>query len=341
MMRATVAGSISSLYGLHRWPSPASYDGIVTGSQPRQIPVGASLIAISAGIIWSFGALAARKADSVDAWQYLMWRSIAVVAVMEALALFKHRRLGLRSSPTVIAWTSGRTMAIANVGLFGASLGYVYAVKTTTAANAAFLSSITPLVAVVIARVVLGERLTRVTVGAIGLATVGLIIMVSTDVSAGNMAGNISALASSIGFAVFTVCLRSDPSRDWGPVLAGYGAAMIAVCSAVVMVNGEALLPAPSNVGLAVFHGGVLIIVGTFAYNYASRHVPAVPMTVFAQSETVFAPFWVFVALRERPQTATLFGAALILTAIVGKAVLTSRPCQKTLSPTCAPVQVR
>jgi drug/metabolite transporter, DME family len=296
-----------------------------SNTSQRHIPVGGSLVAISAGVTWSFGALSARKAGSSDAWQYLLWRSIAVLVVMEVLAVVTHRRWHQRRSPTVVAWTSGWVMVLANVGLFGASLGYVYAVKTTTAANAAFLSSITPLVAVIIARVVLKERLTRVTVIAIAIATLGLAVMVSSDLSAGNMNGNIAALLSSVGFAVFTVCVRSSQKRDWGPVLAGYGLVMIVLCGAVTVANGNDLLPPLRDVGYAVAHGGILIVLGTFAYNYASKHVPAVPMTVFAQSETVFAPFWVFVFLGERPKVPTLFGAGLILVAIIGKAVLDAR----------------
>jgi drug/metabolite transporter, DME family len=213
-------------------------------------------------------------------------------------------------------------MALANVGLFGASLGYVYAIKTTTAANAAFLASITPLVAVIIARIVLNERMNWVTGAAIALATLGLAVMVSSDLSAGNMAGNIAALLSSVGFAVFTVCVRSSAERGWGPVLSGYAVAMIVLCTTVTIVNANTVVPPFADIAYAVVHGGVLIIVGTTAYNYASRHVPAVPMTVFAQSETVFAPLWVFLFLGERPKVATLFGASLILAAIIGKATL-------------------
>ena len=55
-------------------------------------------------------------------------------------------------------------MMVAGRGcLLLASIAFVYAVKTTTPANAAFLASITPLVAVLLAKVTLGEPLTRVT----------------------------------------------------------------------------------------------------------------------------------------------------------------------------------
>lgn len=178
------------------------------------------------------------------------------------------------------------------------------------------------------ARFVLHERLTKVTVIAIAIAFAGLAIMVSADIGAGSMRGNISALFSSVGFAAYTICVRSDQERDWSPVLPGYGVMMIVLCATVTLANGNPLVPRWQDVAWALFHGAVLIVVGTLAFNAATKKVPAVAMTVFAQSETVFAPFWVFLALSERPAATTLFGASLILAAVIGKAVLDARPAR-------------
>ena len=129
----------------------------------------------------------------------MLFRSIGIVLVIELIAFA--RRQSLR---TKAAWTSGRTMAIANLGLFVASMCFVYAVKTTTPANAAFLGSLTPLIAMLLSRL-LGERLSRSTIVALAVAFAGLLITVFSDLQAGNMWGNLMALMSSAGFAVYTV----------------------------------------------------------------------------------------------------------------------------------------
>jgi drug/metabolite transporter, DME family len=292
-----------------------------TSTTTTHVPLGASLLAFGAGLVWSLGALAARLAGETDAWQYLIWRSVGILVVMEVISA---RR---RQGPMVRrAFTSGAPMLLGNVSLLVASVAFVYALKNTTAANAAFLASVTPLIAVVFARIFIGERLTRVTIGAIGLALSGLLIMVTADLGAGNMAGNVAAIMSSVGFAAYTVCIRSDPDRDWSPVLPGYATMMIVLCVVVSVINGKTLLPPLGDVSLALLHGGVFIVVGTIVYNIASRTVPAVAMTVFAQSETVFVPVWIFLWFGERPKAVTLLGAAVILLAVVGKAVLDSRP---------------
>lgn len=280
----------------------------------QRIPVVASAMAVGAGIVWSFGAIASRLADGSDAFQYMIWRSIGIIAVIEVMAAFQRRPF-----PTIRAWRSGNTMRLANFGLFLASICFVYAVKTTTPANAAFLGSLTPLVAVVFARF-LGEKMSRSTIIALAVGLVGLVITVVSDLEAGSMIGNIAALTASVGFAIYTVCLRTDTNRDWSPVLPGYGLMMIIVCGAVCVANGVPMVPPPSDVGWALLHGSVIIVVGTVMFNAASKDVPAVPMTVFAQTEMVFVPIWGYLVLDLKPKPLTLLGGAIIFSAVVGKA---------------------
>ena len=49
------------------------------------IPIAASLMALGSGVVWSFGAVTARMAKHADAFQYLIWRSVGVLVVMEVM----------------------------------------------------------------------------------------------------------------------------------------------------------------------------------------------------------------------------------------------------------------
>ena len=283
-----------------------------------RLPVVASLLGLGSGVVWSLGIVTARKAENSDAFQYLIWRSIGVIVVIEAIGAWRRQPARM-----IIAWRSGRTMVAANLGIFLASIAFVYAVKTTTPANAAFLSSLTPLVAMVFATF-LGERLTRSTVIALAVGISGLIVTVIGDLGAGNMKGNVAAFASSIGFALYATCVRTDQQRDWSPVLSGYCALMVVVCSVITVANGLTLFPPIVDIGYALAHGAVLIVVGTFMFNEASRHVPTVPMTVFTQTEMAFAPLWGILLLDLHPKGWTLVGGAIIFAAVVGKAAFDS-----------------
>lgn len=277
-------------------------------------------MALGAGVVWSVGAVLSSSADGADTFQYLVWRSIGIVVVIEVVGVVRRR-----PGQLVRAFTSGRAMLAANVMMVVASMGFVYAVKTTTAANAAFLASTTPVFGALAARVLLREKLDRTTIASIALAFVGLGVMVAGDLQAGNMAGNLAALAAAVGFALYTVCVRSDPHLDWQPVLPGYGALMILVCGAVVVAQGHTLVPAAVDVAYALVHGAVVITVGTVLYNVSSRQVPAAAMTVFAQSEMVLVPVWGIAFLGERPRATTVVGGVIVLVAIVGRALLDTR----------------
>ena len=61
------------------------------------------MMAFAAGLVWSLGALMARLSGDTDAWQYLIWRSIGILIVMELLTRARRRRPLLP-----IAYTSGR-----------------------------------------------------------------------------------------------------------------------------------------------------------------------------------------------------------------------------------------
>ena len=297
-----------------------------------RVPFVASLIALGSGVVWSFGAVTARLADESDAFQYLIWRSLAVIVVIELVAV-----LARRPAVTPRAFRSGPMMLLAAGCLLLASIAFVYAVKTTTPANAAFLASLTPLVAVLLAKATVGERLTPVTIGAVAIAFVGLCITVIGDLEGGNLTGNVAALMSSVGFAGYAVCLRTDPHREWSPALPGFAVMMIVVCSAVTAVQGSARsCPPASDIGYAVLHGGVFIVVGTLLFNVASRQIPAVAMSVFAQTEMLFVPIWALIVLSERPRPSSLIGGTIIFVAVIGKAVLDARP-----APSERPVTIR
>lgn len=280
----------------------------------------ASLIALGSGVVWSFGAVTARLADQSDAFQYLIWRSLAILVVIEAIARFRRRPL-----VTPQAFNSGGIMVLACGCLLLASIAFVYAVKTTTPANAAFLASITPLIAVLLAKVTLGEPLTATTIWAVAIAFVGLCVTVVGDLEAGNLSGNIAALMSSLGFAGYAICLRTQPRRDWSPVMPGYAVMMIAICGVVTAINGEPFAPPAKDIAYAMVHGGVIIVVGTILFNVAARQIPAVAMAVFAQSEMLFVPIWALLVLSERPPALSLVGGSIIAVAIIGKAVIDAR----------------
>lgn len=279
-------------------------------------PLVGSAFALAAGTLWSFGVLTVRFADTADPWQYLIWRSLGVIVITEAIALAMGHSLLL---PRFLR--TDRLGFVAACGLALAAIAFIYALKTTTVANAVFFSSTAPLQTAVMARLLLGERLGPSGVAAVAVGLLGLAIMAGGDFGAGNLAGNLSALLSAFGFAIYAVSIRLAPDRDWSPTLAGYGLITLVLCLAATLANGKPVLIPSRDTAMAVLHGAVLIGFGTLFFNRASRTMPAVGLTVLAQAETVFAPLWIYLIFAEVPRMTSLVGGGLILTAIVIKAV--------------------
>jgi drug/metabolite transporter, DME family len=96
--------------------------------------------------------------------------------------------------------------------------GAIYAIQTTTIANAVFLFSASPFVAAVLGWILLGERVRPWTWAAIALAAFGMYIMVREGLETGALAGNIAALLSAVGFGAFSVALRWGKVGDMLPV---------------------------------------------------------------------------------------------------------------------------
>jgi hypothetical protein len=139
---------------------------------------------------------------------------------------------------------------IGGLGLVGAFGGAVYAIQTTTIANAVFLFAASPLITALLAWVFLGERPRAETWATIALALVGIFIMVRQGLSGGAFLGNLAALVSALGFAVFTVTIRWRGVRDTLPfVLVGSVMALTAGGIAAGVAGDPLAVPATDIAG--------------------------------------------------------------------------------------------
>jgi len=280
-----------------------------------------SLFVLAAGMSWSFTGVFVRLAPDLTAWQFLTWRCVGMSV---AFALI-HRARGHRN--LIADWIAlGLPGLLVSVSLFIASVSYIVAMKTTTVANAIFLSSCSPLMSSVLGYLVLGERLGRPQIGAVALGFVGLLIIVGGGVEAGNPIGNLCAIASALGFAVSSVTMRKSGGRDYMPAMFGFGLFGAALAASMCMSQGTGVFgPYPQAVP-GFFSGFLLMGLGFFLFLRGAPFVPAVGQTVLAQTETVFGPIWVWLAFGEQPTLATLTGGATIFVAVLGMAAAGGRP---------------
>jgi drug/metabolite transporter (DMT)-like permease len=293
---------------------------LTKAASDRGFLVGA-LFVLAAGLSWSFTGIFLRLAPHLDSWQFLVWRSLGVAC---AFAIILRARGGGSLFARFVA--TGWVGAIVTAALCLASIAFIVAMKTTTVANALFLSSCSPLLAALLGYVVLGERLSLRQGASVALGVAGLAVIVGGALEAGSLSGNISALLAALGFAGASVAMRHGPRRNYSPAVFTYGLVACALSAGVCLAKGVSLIASPLEI-LAAFGAGFLVMgLGFLLFLRGAPHVPAAGQTVLAQTETIFGPLWVWLAFGETPAAATLVGGAIILAAVISMAAAGASP---------------
>jgi drug/metabolite transporter (DMT)-like permease len=205
---------------------------------------------------------------------------------------------------------------VGGAALVLAFAGAIYAIQATTVANAVFLFAAAPLITALLAWPVLREPVRPGTWAAIALATVGIALMVREGLALGALSGNLAALASAAGFAVFMLALRRGRAADMFPAtfLGGIFSALAAAL--ILSVSGEGIAVAPRDAGLALTMGIVLLGGGLVAFTIGSRALPAADLALLSMVEVMLAPVWVWLFLDETAGRGTLVGGAILLAAL-------------------------
>lgn len=270
------------------------------------------VLVVAAGVLWSTQGLIFRQIDTAGTWAVLFWRSVGMVPVLLAFLVW---RAG--GSPLPAIRKVGLAGVLGGFGLVGAFAGAIYSIQATTIANAVFLFAASPFLTALLGWMVLGERVRLETWAAMGVALAGIYVMVSSDLTGGAMAGNVAALLSAFGFAVFTVTLRWRRLDDTLPSVLLGGVFSIVVGAVVAQALGQSLAVPMADAVWAMLMGAVTLTGGMVLYTLGSRVVPAAELALLSNIEVMLAPLWVWWFLNETASPATFVGGAILLVAVM------------------------
>ena len=277
--------------------------------------VGGVLVLMS-GVFWSSMGLGIRLIEQANVWQILFYRSIALACFLFCIITL---RSGFR--PLAAIRSAGIAGAIGGVGLVFAFSGGIYAIQTTTVANAMFLFAAAPFLAAVAGWVILREQVRHATWVAMLFAIIGIAIMVINGFAAGKLVGNLSALLSATGFAVFTVALRWGKLEDMLPAVFLAGVFAIITGALVCEFNGYGFALPRNDIAISVSMGVFQVGMGLVIYTIGSRVVPAAELALLSMTEVLLGPLWVWIFIGETVSFYTLLGGAVLLLAIAGNAL--------------------
>jgi len=277
----------------------------VTAGEGIRAPgaVSSRLQILLAAVLWSTAG-AAIKSCGLDGWQIASGRSLVAGLFLLLLVPEARRR------------PSRRTWLVAVAYAFTVVL-FVLATKLTTAANAIFIQDTAPLWVLLLSPWLLAERPTRSELLAVPVYAIGLGLFFLDELSAGQLAGNLVALASGVAFGLSIIGLRLV--RHDGPAALVLGNLVAAAAALPIALSGPA--PTPLDLALVGYLGVFQLGLSYLVFSRGLLGTPAVEASLLVLLEPVLNPIWTFLVAGERPGPWAIAGGAIVLAATAWRAI--------------------
>ena len=261
-----------------------------------------------AAVLWSLGGLLVRSLDTAAPWTTIFWRSVFATAFLLAFLRVRDGRGAFRLSRDM-----GLPGLVLGLCFTAASVGFITALAFASVAQTLVIMSSAPLVAAVMGRIVLGERITAVGYAAIAGVMAGIALMMSRDFDAeGSLTGGLIAFAIAVALAGSVVIVRRWPHLRMTPATCT-GAAVAMVVSFPLATP---LAVSGHDFALLIFFGAGQLGVGLILLVTGARLIPAVLSSLLGMLEPILGPAWVWILLGEEPATMTLVGGAIVVASV-------------------------
>jgi drug/metabolite transporter (DMT)-like permease len=154
-----------------------------------------------------------------------------------------------------------------------------------------------------------------------GLTIAGVGVMMSEGIAVGTLFGNLMGLGAALGLSGFTVAIRKGRAVDMFPAAWWAGVFAILLSGGMLLVKGQSFGMSSWDLGMCTILGVVQIGFGLMAFIAGSRYLPAAELALLSITEVILGPIWVWLGVGEVPSRLTLVGGAIVLTAVVWRAL--------------------
>ena len=256
----------------------------------------------------SFGGLIVKSFEGSTLWQILFWRSVFFILVISIFLFISYKK-------TVFSalYKSGLPGLVGGIILSVGFASYVFAMYETTVANANFIIQTQTLFLAIFGYFFLKETISKLTLFCIFLAISGILLMLGTSISPGQMTGNLVAFIMPISFAILILIIRKFPEVDMVPLqlVAGIFAMIIGLLfSPTIMVS-------PKDIFLGFLAGFFQVGFGFIFITIGARSTPAAFVGIIMLTEAVLGPFWAWMFANENPPLTVLIGGSIVISAVV------------------------
>ena len=256
----------------------------------------------------SFGGLIVKSFEGANLWQILFWRSIFFILVVSIFLTITYRKNVFKAFVK-----SGFPGLIGGLILSTGFCGYVFAMYNTTVANTNFIIQTQTIFLAVFGYLFLKEKVSKITLVSIILAISGIILMVGSSLSLGQMSGNIAAFIMPISFAILILIIRKYPNVDMVPLqlIAGIVAMIIGYLFA-----GKILISL-YDVYLGFLAGFFQLGFGFILITIGARRTPSALVGIIMLTEAVLGPLWAWLFVNEQPPLIVLIGGSIVIISVL------------------------
>ena len=273
-------------------------------------------VVLFAGILWSFGPLVVRYMDNphLVPWQYIFGRGLTIFVILNLYLYFEE---GLKFYKNY--FKIGISGLIGGCGLGIAMISFIYSITNTSAAVTLLCLAAMPFFTALIAFLFLRELISINVWISIVIATIGIIIMAFGNTKESSFVGFVFGIASSIGFAIFSVSLRWRKETPKFTTVAVAGLFCFLFATIMILFTDQVFFASSYNSSLFSLHG-TIVCIGLILYSIGSKAIPAAELTLLSLTEVIGGIFWVWVPLlgiNEVPDTNTIVGGFFIFISLV------------------------
>jgi DME family drug/metabolite transporter len=256
----------------------------------------------------SFGGLIVKSFEGATLWQILFWRTVFFLIVISLYLALTYKKQVFRSFYN-----------LGFPGFFGGFIlslgfsGYVFAMYNTTVANANFIIQTQTIFLAIFGYFFLKEKISAITLTSIILAISGILLMVGTSLSPGQMSGNIAAFIMPISFATLILVVRKYPTVDMVP--AQFVAGVFALLIGYLM--SEKIMISPNDIFLGFLAGFLQLGLGFIFITIGAQRTPSAMVGIIMLTEAVLGPLWAWLFINEQPPFIVIIGGSIVIFAVL------------------------
>jgi len=281
-------------------------------------------VMVAVTLMWSIAGVVTRQLEAARSFELTFWRSaFNAAALVVLLAWLRGPRplwLTLKSGGKAL-WLSGLCWAV----MFTA---FMVALTLTSVANVLVTMALGPLFTALGASLVLRNRLTARTWGAIVLAGLGIAWMYGSQVSSGDTRqwlGTAVALAVPVAAAVNWTLLQHLKGRVQAPDMLCAVLLGALLSAAVTWPLATPLVASTQDIAWLALLGVVQLAIPCLLAVAVAKVLSGPEIALLCLLEVIFGVAWAWWGASEMPTPSVLAGGLLVLLALAGNEALNLR----------------